>query len=225
MQHHEVVGDLVAHVEIDYPVHEVEAGEGDGEEDPGVLVNVRRGDAHHLLKVLLALYGLHRRRRRGLDHWGWRRRRVHLRRMVTSDEAAVRMIRLGRGRRGTGVRRRGPKVVVVPVPAVTRGRVRVVARGKGTHVLLLLLEVLLQRSSSSSSCGGGRGRGLVHANRLVQIMHVYANLLKMRGREERGGRGRERERKGRVSSAIVVDDDDERERGSDARKAVYISYL
>ena len=41
-------------MQVDDPVHEVEAGEGDGEEDAAVLVNVRRGHTHHLLKVLLA---------------------------------------------------------------------------------------------------------------------------------------------------------------------------
>ena len=50
----EVLRDLVADVQVDDPVHEVEAGEGDGEEDTAVLVNVRRRHPHHLLQVLLA---------------------------------------------------------------------------------------------------------------------------------------------------------------------------
>ena len=50
----EVLGHLIADVQIDDPVHEVEAGEGDGEEDAAVLVNVRRRHSHHLLQVLLA---------------------------------------------------------------------------------------------------------------------------------------------------------------------------
>jgi len=36
----EVLGHLVADVQVDDPVHEVEAGKGDGEEDAAVLVNV-----------------------------------------------------------------------------------------------------------------------------------------------------------------------------------------
>ncbi len=55
VQHHQVLGDLVAHVEVDDPVHQVEAGERHREEDPGVLVNVRRADPHHFLQVLPAL--------------------------------------------------------------------------------------------------------------------------------------------------------------------------
>lgn len=40
MEQDEVLGHLVADVQVDDPVHEVEAGEGDGEEDAAVLVNV-----------------------------------------------------------------------------------------------------------------------------------------------------------------------------------------
>ena len=43
MEQHEVLGDLVADVQVDDPVHEVEAGEGDGEEDAAVLVDPHGG--------------------------------------------------------------------------------------------------------------------------------------------------------------------------------------
>ena len=48
----EVRGDLVADVEVDDPVHEVEAEEGEGEEDAAPLVDVRRRDPHHLVQLL-----------------------------------------------------------------------------------------------------------------------------------------------------------------------------
>ena len=48
----EVGGHLVADVQVDDPVHQVEAKEGEGEEDAAPLVNVRRGDAHHLVELL-----------------------------------------------------------------------------------------------------------------------------------------------------------------------------
>ena len=54
-QQDQVRNDLLRDVEVDDPVHEVEAGEGDGEEDAGVLVNVGGRDAAHLLQVLLAV--------------------------------------------------------------------------------------------------------------------------------------------------------------------------
>ena len=37
---------------VDDPVHELEADEGDGEDDPGVLVNVGGRDAEHPVDVL-----------------------------------------------------------------------------------------------------------------------------------------------------------------------------
>ena len=42
-------------MQIDDPIHEVEANEGDWEKYPGILVNVRRRNAHHFLEVLFAL--------------------------------------------------------------------------------------------------------------------------------------------------------------------------
>ena len=54
MEQDEVLGHLVADVQVDDPVHEVETREGDGEEDAAVLVDVRRRHSHHLLQVLLA---------------------------------------------------------------------------------------------------------------------------------------------------------------------------
>ena len=54
MQHHQVGRDLVADMQINDPIHQIEASERDGEEDARVFVDVRRGDAEHLLQVLLA---------------------------------------------------------------------------------------------------------------------------------------------------------------------------
>ena len=48
----EVLGDLVADVEVDDPVHEVEAEEGEREEDAAPLVDVGRRDPHHLVQLL-----------------------------------------------------------------------------------------------------------------------------------------------------------------------------
>ena len=48
----EVLCDLVADVEVDDPVHEVEAEEGEREEDAAPLVDVRRRDPHHLVQLL-----------------------------------------------------------------------------------------------------------------------------------------------------------------------------
>ena len=42
-------------IQIDYPIHQVEANERDGEEDSRIFVDVRRRDPAHLLQVLLAV--------------------------------------------------------------------------------------------------------------------------------------------------------------------------
>ena len=47
--------DLLGDVQVDDPVHQVEADEADREEDAAVLVNVGGRDAAHLLQVLLAV--------------------------------------------------------------------------------------------------------------------------------------------------------------------------
>jgi hypothetical protein len=54
-QEDQVGDDLLRDVQVDDPVHQVEADEADGEENAAVLVNVGGGDAAHLLQVLLAV--------------------------------------------------------------------------------------------------------------------------------------------------------------------------
>ncbi len=49
MEVDEVVDFVVAEVLVDDPVHQLEAGEGDGEDDAGVLVDVRRSHSEHLV--------------------------------------------------------------------------------------------------------------------------------------------------------------------------------
>ncbi|KAJ4429388.1 hypothetical protein ANN_21545 [Periplaneta americana] len=51
IQEHQVVSDHVADVQIDDPVHEVEADEADREDDARVLVDVAGGDAVQLVDV------------------------------------------------------------------------------------------------------------------------------------------------------------------------------
>ena len=63
----EVGGHLVADVEVDDPVHEVEAEEGEGEQDAAPLVDVRRSYPHHLVE-LLRLARQDRRQRNGPGH-------------------------------------------------------------------------------------------------------------------------------------------------------------
>lgn len=55
MKKNQILGDLIANVKVDNPIHQVKGDEGDGKEDPGILVNVRWSDAQHLMQVLLAL--------------------------------------------------------------------------------------------------------------------------------------------------------------------------
>ena len=54
-EENQVGHNLLGDVEVNDPVHEVEAGEAHREEDAAVLVNVRGRDAAHLLQVLLAV--------------------------------------------------------------------------------------------------------------------------------------------------------------------------
>ena len=69
----EVLGDHVGDVQVDDPVHEVEAGEADGEDDARVLVDVGRRGAVQLVQILaltdqsalLVHHGRHHRRRLG----------------------------------------------------------------------------------------------------------------------------------------------------------------
>lgn len=56
-------------MKVDDPVHQIEGDEGDREKDPRVFVNVRRGDAHHFLQVLLALQLLLGRVGQGIAGW------------------------------------------------------------------------------------------------------------------------------------------------------------
>lgn len=51
-QQHQVVGHHVAYVQVDDPVHEVEAHEADWKHYPGVLVNVRGSDAQQFVDIL-----------------------------------------------------------------------------------------------------------------------------------------------------------------------------
>jgi hypothetical protein len=62
-------------VVVDDPVHELEAAEGDGEEDAAVLVDVRGGDAEHGVDVAWREEGDGRR---------WRRRHVGHRHFITT---------------------------------------------------------------------------------------------------------------------------------------------
>lgn len=52
LQKHQIVSHDVGNVEINDPVHEVEADEAHGEHDAGVLVDVRRRHAEQLAYVL-----------------------------------------------------------------------------------------------------------------------------------------------------------------------------
>lgn len=44
-QEHQIVGNDVAHVQVDNPVHQVEADKANGEHYTGVLVNIGWGDS------------------------------------------------------------------------------------------------------------------------------------------------------------------------------------
>ena len=54
-QVHQVWHHVFTDIQIDYPIHQVEANERDGEEDSRIFVDVRRRDPAHLLQVLLAV--------------------------------------------------------------------------------------------------------------------------------------------------------------------------
>ena len=80
LQVDEVLQDFVAQVLVNDPVHQLEAGEGHGEDDPAVLVNVRGRHAEHLVQLLHVAVGVCGRSRgsggwRGLSRRGRGRRR------------------------------------------------------------------------------------------------------------------------------------------------------
>lgn len=52
-QEHQIIGDHVAHMQVDDPVHQVEADEAHGEYDARVLVDIRWRDAQELVDVLM----------------------------------------------------------------------------------------------------------------------------------------------------------------------------
>lgn len=74
----QILDQIVTQVQIDYPVHELEAGEWDGENHTAVLVNVRCRHAKHLVQLLHVALGIWRGRTGGRTRgtrraWGWAR--------------------------------------------------------------------------------------------------------------------------------------------------------
>ncbi len=85
MEVDEVLHLVIAQVLVDDPVHQLEAGERHGEDDAGVLVNVRRRHPKHLVQLLHVALRVGRRRtrrtgraRRSAGRWPARRRRRHV---------------------------------------------------------------------------------------------------------------------------------------------------
>ena len=52
VEHYQLLGNFVADVQVDDPVHQVEADESDGKEDPWVLIDVRwaEKEAYHTVQ-------------------------------------------------------------------------------------------------------------------------------------------------------------------------------
>ena len=117
---------------INNPIHQLEASESDGENDPRVFINVRRRHAEHLVELLHVALRIGRRRGWRWHGRPWRRRRRHRRRMTSVfgvvDVAPSVVVVRG----GGVVRRRGRPAkgsvfaVVVRVAVATDG---VFARG------------------------------------------------------------------------------------------------
>ncbi len=99
---------IVAQMLVDDPVHELEASEGDREDDTAVLVDVRGRHPEHLVEVLhVALRVRWRRSRRG-------------RRWTRHGRRHRRGLRVVHGRRTLRHRRQGHLLLVAPVGAHVR---------------------------------------------------------------------------------------------------------
>ena len=55
----EVGSDFIRDVQVDDPVHEVEAGEANWKDDSGVLVDTGRGSTAHVIQVLAVIQQRH----------------------------------------------------------------------------------------------------------------------------------------------------------------------
>lgn len=124
---------------VDDPVHELETDEGDGEDDPRVLVDITGGDAKHLVNILWSDYRLGHQSGGG----GGRRR---TRRVVIEPlgEAAE-------GRRAVRVVVLGDGVLPAPALAVPRGVVHLGFTGiRGARGLAQPLPIYSGKLSNTS---------------------------------------------------------------------------
>lgn len=59
-QRHDVVSNIIGYVRVNNPIHEIEANEADGKDDPRVLVNITGRHAEKFVRILAALVAVMR---------------------------------------------------------------------------------------------------------------------------------------------------------------------